>query len=85
MLPARIARTLLVTLAVCVAPCGYSAAFELEEATIASVQQAIQGKRITSEQLVRQYFERIKSYNGTCVRQPQGVLGPLQRSQTPDS
>jgi amidase len=77
MLPARIARTLLITLAVCVAPCARAAVFELEEATIGSIHQAIQSKRITSEQLVRQYLARIKAYNGTCVREPQGIRGPV--------
>lgn len=50
--------------------------FRVEEATIADVQSAILGKRITTVWLVRQYLRRIKAYNGQCVRQPQGVLGP---------
>lgn len=52
--------------------------FHLEEATIAQIQQAIVGKQITSEQLVNLYLKRIKAYNGTCVKQPQGILGPIE-------
>lgn len=52
-------------------------AFHLEEATIPQIQQAILGKQITSTQLVELYLRRIKAYNGTCVNQPQGILGPI--------
>jgi Asp-tRNA(Asn)/Glu-tRNA(Gln) amidotransferase A subunit family amidase len=52
--------------------------FKLEEATIAEIQSAILGKRITTVQLVKLYLARIKAYNGTCVKQPQGILGPIQ-------
>jgi len=51
--------------------------FHLEEATIAQIQQAILAKQITSEQLVTLYLKRIKAYDGTCVKQPQGILGPI--------
>jgi Asp-tRNA(Asn)/Glu-tRNA(Gln) amidotransferase A subunit family amidase len=51
-------------------------AFRIEEATIVQVQAALLTKRVTSVWLVRQYLQRIKAYNGQCVRQPQGVLGP---------
>ena len=54
------------------------AKFHLEEATIASIQNAILTHQITTEQLVRLYLARIKAYNGTCVKQPQGVLGPIE-------
>lgn len=53
------------------------AAFHLEEATIPQIQQAILAKEITSTQLVELYLKRIKAYNGTCVNQPQGILGPI--------
>jgi amidase len=53
------------------------AKFHLEEATIEQIQQAILDKQITTEQLVRLYLARIKAYNGTCVRQPKGILGPV--------
>lgn len=53
------------------------AAFHLEEATIPQVQQAILNKQITSTRLVELYLKRIKAYNGTCVSQPKGILGPI--------
>ena len=52
-------------------------AFEVHEATIADIQAAIQNKRVTTVGLVEQYLRRIKAYNGTCVNQPQGILGPV--------
>ncbi|WP_211254873.1 amidase family protein [Nevskia soli] len=52
--------------------------FHLEEATISSIQGAILSKQITTEQLVRLYLARIKAYNGTCVKEPQGILGPIE-------
>src|SRR5687768_1194751 len=55
-----------------------SAKFHLEEATIEHIQQAILAKEITTEQLVRLYLARIKAYNGTCVQQPQGILGAVR-------
>jgi Asp-tRNA(Asn)/Glu-tRNA(Gln) amidotransferase A subunit family amidase len=54
------------------------AAFHLEETSIAQIQRAILARQITSEQLVKLYLNRIKAYNGTCVLQPQGILGPVQ-------
>jgi amidase len=51
--------------------------FVLEEATISGIHEALLARRITSEQLVRRYLARIKAYNGTCVRQPAGILGPV--------
>jgi amidase len=59
------------------APGVFAAEFALEEATIAGIHKAISTKRITSEQLLRQYLLRIKAYNGTCVREPEGILGPI--------
>lgn len=59
------------------------AAFHLEEATIPQIQQAILDKEITSTRLVELYLRRIKAYNGTCVNQPQGILGPI--STIPDA
>ncbi len=49
--------------------------FHLEEATIADIQNAIATKQITTKGLVELYLKRIKAYNGTCVNQPEGVLG----------
>ena len=54
------------------------AKFHLEEATISQIQYAITSKQLTTEQLVRLYLARIKAYNGTCVKQPQGLLGPIE-------
>ena len=51
--------------------------FEVTEATIADIQRAIQSKRITTVGVVEQYLKRIKAYNGTCVNEPQGILGPV--------
>jgi amidase len=51
--------------------------FHLEEATIAHIQQAIAAGQITTVGLVDLYLKRIKAYNGTCVSEPQGILGPI--------
>ena len=51
--------------------------FHLHEATIADIQQAILTKQITTAGLVEMYLKRIKAYNGTCVSEPQGILGPI--------
>src|SRR5690349_14190453 len=42
-------------------------AFNVEEATIASTQKAIQDGKITCQGVVQAYIERIKAYNGTCT------------------
>ena len=52
--------------------------FRLEEATIADIQRAILSRQITSTELVTQYLDRIKAYNGTCVQQPDGILGVIE-------
>ena len=51
--------------------------FDLQEATIAQIQQAIKAGQITTVGLVELYLKRIKAYNGTCVNEPQGILGPI--------
>jgi Asp-tRNA(Asn)/Glu-tRNA(Gln) amidotransferase A subunit family amidase len=51
--------------------------FHLQEATIDGIQQAIRGGQITTVDLVELYLKRIKAYNGTCVNEPQGILGPI--------
>ena len=51
--------------------------FQVEEATIADIQQAIRGGRLTTTRLVELYLARIKAYNGRCVNEPQGILGPV--------
>ncbi|MET0292423.1 MAG: amidase [Steroidobacteraceae bacterium] len=59
-------------------PAQAASGFRLEEATIDDIQSAIRSKRLTSTQLVKGYLDRIKAYNGTCVKQPQGLLGPIE-------
>jgi len=51
--------------------------FQIEEATIADIHAAILKKTITATELVTRYLERIKAYNGTCVNEPEGILGPI--------
>jgi amidase len=53
------------------------ATFHLQEATIAQIQQALLTGQITTVGLVELYLKRIKAYNGTCVNEPQGILGPI--------
>src|SRR5262245_4194707 len=54
-----------------------SARFHLHEATIDGIQQAIRSGQITTVGVVESYLKRIKAYNGTCVNEPQGILGPI--------
>ncbi|HYM17683.1 MAG TPA: amidase [Micropepsaceae bacterium] len=49
--------------------------FQIEEATIEDIQSAIQKGEVTSTQIVQLYLDRIKAYNGACVRAPDGILG----------
>src|SRR5437016_12693202 len=49
--------------------------FRIEEATIEDIQTAILAGELTSTRVVQLYLNRIKAYNGTCVNQPDGVLG----------
>jgi amidase len=51
--------------------------FQLEEATIDDIQTAIKRRKLTSTELVYLYLDRIKKYNGVCVNQPDGLLGPI--------
>src|SRR3954465_5072879 len=52
-----------------------TAKFQIEEASIEDIQAAIVKGELTSTRVVQLYLNRIKAYNGTCVRQPDGVLG----------
>src|ERR1700680_4184488 len=52
-----------------------TAKFRIEEATIEDIQAAILRGDLTSTRVVQIYVNRIKAYNGTCVNQPDGVLG----------
>jgi Asp-tRNA(Asn)/Glu-tRNA(Gln) amidotransferase A subunit family amidase len=54
-----------------------TANFQIEEATIEDIQGAILRGELTSTRLVQLYLNRIKAYNGTCVNQPEGVLGTI--------
>jgi amidase len=51
--------------------------FHLEEASIGDIQRAILAQQITGVALVEMYLRRIKAYNGVCVNQPMGILGPI--------
>jgi amidase len=51
--------------------------FNVHEATIADIQRSLQSRRVTTVGLVEQYLRRIKAYNGRCVNEPQGILGPI--------
>lgn len=51
--------------------------FQIEEATISEIQAAILDHTITTTDVVEMYLERIAAYNGPCVDQPEGVLGPV--------
>jgi amidase len=51
--------------------------FHIEEATIADIQHAIETKQVTTVAVVQQYLARIKAFNGTCVNQPEGLLGRI--------
>jgi Asp-tRNA(Asn)/Glu-tRNA(Gln) amidotransferase A subunit family amidase len=59
-------------------PAAATAKFHLEDATIDDIQQAILSKQLTTEALVNLYLKRIKAYDGTCVKQPDGFLGNIK-------
>jgi amidase len=52
-------------------------AFRIEEATIGGIHAAMLRRELTATQLVEGYLARIKAYNGACVEEPEGVLGPV--------
>ena len=58
-------------------PASTNKKFQIVEATIADIHKAIRSKQLTATQLVNMYLARIKAYNGTCVNEPQGILGPV--------
>jgi amidase len=57
---------------------GAPARFDLLTATIADAQSALVSRQLTTQDLVRLYLQRIKAYNGTCVKQPDGILGVIE-------
>jgi amidase len=63
----------------CVAPAAgaHKGGFEIEEATIEEIQSAILKRKVTTTDVVELYLERIKAYNGPCVNEPEGILGPI--------
>jgi len=86
-------RLLLVPLAalttLAVAACGPSSSgpasaaaappqFDIMETRIADIHAAIKAGTLTSTELVEQYLTRIKAYNGTCVKEPDGLLGRIE-------
>src|SRR5262245_5105870 len=51
--------------------------FDVQEKTIGEIQQAIINRQITTQEVVEAYLRRVQAYNGTCVNQPQGILGSI--------
>jgi amidase len=49
----------------------------VEEASISALQSAIRSRKTTCTAIVESYLARIKAYNGTCVSQPNGLLGRI--------
>jgi amidase len=54
------------------------APFDIMEVSIEDIQSALLSKQLTTEQVVKLYLARIKAYNGTCVKQPQGIMGVIE-------
>jgi len=52
--------------------------FHLVEATIDDIHGAMLAHELTATELVKLYLARIKAYNGTCVEEPEGILGPVK-------
>jgi amidase len=52
--------------------------FGVEEATIAGVHRAFRAKKLTATELVSRYLERIRAYNGVCVRGDVDAVTGLQ-------
>lgn len=46
----------------------------LQEATFDSIQRAILARKVTCEEVIRAYFERIEAYSGVCVAYPKPDL-----------
>jgi amidase len=60
-------------------PPGHRAgSFNLVEASIADLHAAIEGGELTTTEIVQLYLARIQAYNGTCVEQPEGILGTIR-------
>jgi amidase len=80
-----VAGVLVAAVGLCVVPAIAGARgsgdFRVEEATIDDIQDAIKRRQVTTSEIVEAYLERIKAYNGTCVNQPDGLLGPISTIQ----
>jgi amidase len=59
------------------APASAAGKFQLEEATIADIHQAIQSGEITCKGLVQAYMDRVKEYNGACTTLVTDKGGPI--------
>ncbi len=73
-------KTVTLALVAALIPAGVGAAgrrprFQIEEATIDTIQSAILARQITSTDVVRMYLARIRAYDGPCVKMPDGLLG----------
>ena len=51
-------------------------AFQVEEASIQSIQAAIQSGETTCQQVVQAYIDRAKAYNGVCTALVTRCTGP---------
>jgi amidase len=73
-------RTIIIICIAAIAVPGLRAAdskFQIEEATIDGIHSAILRGELTSTEVVKRYLARIRAYDGPCVSQPDGVLGPF--------
>jgi len=73
-------RAIIVTCIVALTMPGLAAAdtkFQIVEATIDGIQSAILKGELTSTEVVKLYLARIRAYDGPCVSQPDGILGPF--------
>lgn len=55
-----------------------AAKFAVEETSIAEIHRAILAGDTTASEVLALHLKRIKAYDGVCVEQPQGRLGPVK-------
>jgi Asp-tRNA(Asn)/Glu-tRNA(Gln) amidotransferase A subunit family amidase len=60
-----------------IAPASAAGKFQLEEATIADIHNAIRSGEITCKGLVQAYMDRVKAYNGACTALVTDKGGPI--------
>src|SRR5687767_1859916 len=58
---------ILAAVMMCGAQANAAGRFQLEEATIDDIQGAITSGQTTCRQVVQQYIDRARAYNGTCT------------------